>query len=45
MTVKASLEELRGIEKRFTAMLAGVGGLDQFATREDLKRAYNTLFT
>jgi hypothetical protein len=26
-------------------MLEGAGGIEHFATREDLKRAYNTLFT
>jgi hypothetical protein len=42
--VKAGIEDIKDVERRFVGMLAGVGGIDQFATRDDLKRAYNTLF-
>jgi hypothetical protein len=42
--LKAGLERVDELEKKFVGMLAGVGGMDQFATRDDLKRAYSTLF-
>jgi hypothetical protein len=38
---KARVDEL---EKRFVAALEGVTGIEHFATREDLKRSYSTLF-
>jgi hypothetical protein len=45
MTLKAGLEYVREIEKKFLGLMANSGGADHFATREDLKRAYTSLFS
>jgi len=45
MGVKAGIEEIRLIEKKFGKLTENGSGNDHFATREDLKRAYKSLHT
>ena len=43
MGIKAGLEEIRLLEKKFGKLMDNDLGFDNFATREDLKRAYKSL--